>query len=82
MPGLARKLLVFAAVDGLVIQPLTGKGQRATKIKYGDAAVAQGPRDLTPDTSRPNSSFEAFGIIGESCLAFWRGQLMVQMKWD
>jgi len=64
MPGLARKLLIFAAVDGLVIQPLTGKGQRATKIKYGDAAVAQAPRDLTPDTSRPNSSFEAFGIIG------------------
>ncbi|KXJ91076.1 SacI homology domain-domain-containing protein [Microdochium bolleyi] len=64
MPALARKLLVFAAVDGLVIQPLTSKGQRATKIKYGDAAVSQAARDQTPDTSRPHSSFEAFGIIG------------------
>ncbi|KAH7026191.1 SacI homology domain-containing protein [Microdochium trichocladiopsis] len=64
MPALTRKLLIFAAVDGLVIQPLTGKGQRATKIKYGDATVSSGGRDLIPDTTRPNSSFEAFGVIG------------------
>ncbi|KAI0206865.1 SacI homology domain-containing protein [Astrocystis sublimbata] len=70
MPGLARKLLVCAAVDGLIIQPLLTKGQtrapNPVKIKYGDAAVASMPRDqaIVSDSTPPNSSFEAFGIIG------------------
>ncbi|CAJ2502821.1 Uu.00g102150.m01.CDS01 [Anthostomella pinea] len=67
MPNLARKLLIGAAVDGLIIQPLATKGQRAqspVKIKYDDATVTSLPRDQHPDTSKPNSSFEAFGIIG------------------
>ncbi|KAK9415387.1 putative SAC domain-containing protein [Seiridium unicorne] len=65
--SLARKLLICAAVDGLIIQPLAPKGQRASqpvKVKYGDATVSSQPRDQLPDISRPNSSFEAFGIIG------------------
>ncbi|KAI0479929.1 SacI homology domain-containing protein [Xylaria cf. heliscus] len=74
MPGLARKLLICAAVDGLIIQPLATKGQTRTptpvKIKYGDAAVTSIPRDqATPpspsaESTPPGSSFEAFGIIG------------------
>ncbi|KAI5926943.1 SacI homology domain-containing protein [Camillea tinctor] len=67
MPSLARKLLVCAAVDGLVIQPLVTKGHRtpsSVKIKYDDATVSTIPRDQTPDTTKPNSCFEAFGIIG------------------
>ncbi|KAI1112349.1 SacI homology domain-containing protein [Nemania sp. NC0429] len=71
MPGLARKLLIFAAVDGLVIQPLATKGQTRVsgpiKVKYGDATVALASRDQTPhasDSTPPKSSFEAFGIIG------------------
>ncbi|XXH03499.1 hypothetical protein Hte_009904 [Hypoxylon texense] len=67
MPSLARKLLICAAVDGLVVQPLATKGQRApspVKIKYGDATVSSLPRDHSPDTSKPNSSFEAFGVVG------------------
>ncbi|KAI1149387.1 SacI homology domain-containing protein [Nemania diffusa] len=72
MPGLARKLLICAAVDGLLIQPLANKGQTRVpapvKIKYGDAAVTSVSRDqattTTPDSTPPNLSFEAFGIIG------------------
>ncbi|KAI0861620.1 SacI homology domain-containing protein [Xylaria cubensis] len=71
MPGLARKLLICAAVDGLIIQPLATKGQTRTpnpvKVKYGDAAaVTSIPRDLpaSSDSTPPNLSFEAFGIIG------------------
>ncbi|KAI1140357.1 SacI homology domain-containing protein [Hypoxylon sp. FL0543] len=67
MPSLARKLLICAAVDGLIIQPLATKGQRpspAAKVKYGDATVSSLSRDQSPDTSKPNSSFEAFGIVG------------------
>jgi hypothetical protein len=77
--SLARKLLICAAVDGLIIQPLTPKGQRnnptaspgpsasPVKLRYGDASVVcPVPRDqlLEPNTLRPNASFEAFGIIG------------------
>ncbi|OTA70203.1 hypothetical protein K449DRAFT_320883 [Hypoxylon sp. EC38] len=67
MPSLARKLLICAAVDGLIIQPLATKGQRPSppvKIKYGDATVSSLPRDQSPDSSKPNSSFEAFGVVG------------------
>ncbi|KAI1389739.1 SacI homology domain-containing protein [Hypoxylon trugodes] len=67
MPSLARKLLICAAVDGLIIQPLATKGQRTpppVQIQYGDATVSSLPRDQFPDTSKPNSSFEAFGIVG------------------
>ncbi|OTB16670.1 hypothetical protein K445DRAFT_296703 [Daldinia sp. EC12] len=67
MPNLARKLLICAAVDGLIVQPLATKGQRnpaPVKIKYGDATVSSLPRDQTPDTTKPNSSFEAFGVVG------------------
>ncbi|KAH9906631.1 SacI homology domain-containing protein [Xylariomycetidae sp. FL2044] len=67
MPGLARKLLICAAVDGLIIQPLATKGQRVpspVKVKYGEATVSAVPRDQGVDTPRPTSSFEAFGVIG------------------
>ncbi|KAM7223276.1 SacI homology domain containing protein [Rhypophila decipiens] len=68
MPGLARKVIICAAVDGLVLQPLQSKkDQRSShlvRIKYGDASVSTQSKDNAPDLSKPNSSFEAFGIIG------------------
>ncbi|KAI0971573.1 SacI homology domain-containing protein [Xylaria arbuscula] len=71
MPGLARKLLICAAVDGLIIQPLATKGQARNpaapvKIRYGDATVTSVPRDLATasESAPPSPSFEAFGIIG------------------
>ena len=68
MTSLARKLVICAAVDGLVLQPLTSKkDQRPSplvRIKYGDASISTVSRDSAPDTSAPNSSFEAFGIVG------------------
>ncbi|KAF3760682.1 hypothetical protein M406DRAFT_296089 [Cryphonectria parasitica EP155] len=69
MPSsLARKVIIAAAVDGLFIQPLsTRKEQRSSspvKIRYGDAAISFASRDALPDLSEPNSSFEAFGILG------------------
>ncbi|KAK3491381.1 SacI homology domain-containing protein [Neurospora crassa] len=69
MPGLARKVLICAAVDGLVLQPLHSKKdpQRNSpliKIKYGTASVSQTSRDSVPELSSPDSFFEAFGIVG------------------
>ncbi|RCI13310.1 hypothetical protein L249_1037 [Ophiocordyceps polyrhachis-furcata BCC 54312] len=64
MPGIARKIVVCAAIDGLIVQPLSSKGQRAyqpVRVRYDDSSVSAVPRDQIPDTS---ASFEAFGIIG------------------
>jgi hypothetical protein len=64
MPGLVRKLLIFAAVDGLVLQPLAQKGQRpapSVKIAYKDASI--GP--ALGDTHNGEHGFEAFGIVGQ-----------------
>jgi hypothetical protein len=63
MPGLVRKLLIFAAVDGLILQPVAPKGQRpapTVKIEYKGASI--GPALV--DGTAPAKSFEAFGIIG------------------
>ncbi|KAL2160604.1 hypothetical protein VTH06DRAFT_1292 [Thermothelomyces fergusii] len=74
MPGLARKIIICAAVDGLVLHPLNARKdphQRSAalppvRIKYGDASISPIPRDAAPDpSSLPASSFfEAFGTIG------------------
>ncbi|XWW95864.1 hypothetical protein V2A60_003832 [Cordyceps javanica] len=67
MPGIARKVLICAAVDGLIIQPLSTKGQRPFKpvqIKYADASISSVPREHIPEISASDSSFEAFGVIG------------------
>lgn len=64
MPGLVRKLLVFAAVDGLILQPLAPKGQRPqppVKIAYNGTSI--GPA-VTDGATSPAKSFEAFGIVG------------------
>lgn len=68
MSAIARKIVVCAAIDGLIIQPLSSKGQKhhqPVRVRYGDSTVSAVPRDQLPDTSNPESSFEAFGIIGE-----------------
>lgn len=68
MPGIARKIILCAAIDGLIIQPLSSRGQKPfqpVRIKYGDATISTVPRDDVPDTSAPESSFEAFGVIGQ-----------------
>ncbi|KAG9234878.1 SacI homology domain-containing protein [Amylocarpus encephaloides] len=68
MPGLARKLLVFAAVDGLVLQPLAQKGQRpapAVKIAYNDNNIGPAVKDgVEAQTQGDDRCFEAFGVVG------------------
>jgi hypothetical protein len=80
MPGLARKIIICAAVDGLVLHPFNSRKdhqqqQRLSplapvRIKYGDASISILPRDtVAPDptsSQQPNASFEAFGIVGNA----------------
>ncbi|TVY82580.1 Phosphatidylinositide phosphatase [Lachnellula suecica] len=67
MPGLVRKLLIFAAVDGLILQPLAQKGQRpasAAKISYNEQhSIAPVTKD-EGEGEDSSKSFEAFGIVG------------------
>ncbi|KAH8821933.1 SacI homology domain-containing protein [Xylogone sp. PMI_703] len=69
MPGLVRKLVIFAAVDGLVLQPLTHRGQHrapgpATKIAYGEKSIASTVADGGEGGGSGGVGFEAFGIVG------------------
>lgn len=61
MPGLARKLLVFAAVDGVILEQ---RGRPATKIAYKDVNITQVANggSHTEETER---GFEAFGLVGK-----------------
>lgn len=67
MPGIVRKLLVLAAVDGVVLQPLAQKGQRPappTKITYGDNLIGPVLKHGT-NGDEAGKSFEAFGVVGK-----------------
>jgi hypothetical protein len=72
MPGLVRKILIFAAADGLVLQPLAQRGQRPAqpaKIAYTDNSI--GPVLKDGDIAdAAGKSFEAFGVIGKSQNSF------------
>lgn len=73
MPGLARKLLIFAAVDGIYIEQ---RGRPATKIAYKDNSITQISKDVSHAESS-GKNFEAFGIVGRLansfCCDFWGG---------
>ncbi|KAL8810737.1 MAG: hypothetical protein Q9223_000077 [Gallowayella weberi] len=64
MSSLVRKLVIFAAVDGLILQPVNQRDQRAIpslQIRYttqGSATLRPAP----PDGSAHSASFEAHGI--------------------
>ncbi|KAL3422503.1 hypothetical protein PVAG01_06659 [Phlyctema vagabunda] len=67
MPGLVRKILIFAAIDGLVLQPLAQRGQGpapAVKIAYKDKAIGPVQDDGVGTAEAVGRSFEAFGIVG------------------
>ncbi|KAK5987537.1 Sac domain-containing inositol phosphatase 2 [Cladobotryum mycophilum] len=67
MPGIARKVLIFAAVDGLLVQPLSSKGQKPfqpVRIKYGTGLISPATRDQVPSSTETDSWFEALGVIG------------------
>lgn len=68
MPGVIRKLLVFAAVDGLVLQPIGQRNQRPAaplKIDYKSHKPRPLLRDITGDIEREqDASFEVQGVIG------------------
>lgn len=70
MPGLVRKLLIFAAVDGLILQPSPPRNhppttQQAIKIDY-KGHVGPLLKDRRQEDTAP-ASLEVYGIIGKTC---------------
>ncbi|KAF2104663.1 hypothetical protein NA57DRAFT_30059 [Rhizodiscina lignyota] len=68
MPGLVRKILIFAAVDGLVLQPAPPRNHRpateqAIKIAYRTDAIAPLLKDRRDEETAP-PAFESHGIVG------------------
>lgn len=75
MPPIARKLLIFAAADGLILQPLQPKNQTQQdvvkkerippiKIEYKNANITSSAYSAYNEKERAKG-FEAFGIVGE-----------------
>jgi hypothetical protein len=64
MPGLAKKLLIFAAVDGLFLQPVGNKGtepsSKGFRIDYGTNRVTSAAKQDEGD----ESPLEVHGIVG------------------
>ena len=71
MPGLVRKLVIFAGLHGVILQPLGAKKSQATQIAYKDSGIGIAPKDGV-ESGGAEKGFEAFGIVGMSFLDFVR----------
>ena len=74
MPPIVRKLLIFAAVDGLILQPYPPRNhapatQQAIKVDY-KGQVGPLLKDRRDENTAP-TSVEAHGIIGMR-RSYWR----------
>ncbi|KAF2461994.1 SacI domain protein [Lineolata rhizophorae] len=68
MPGLVRRLLLFAAVDGLVLQPAPPRNhppttQQAIKIDYQTNGFSPLFKDRRDEETAP-ASLETYGLLG------------------
>ena len=73
MPGLTRRILVLAAVDGLVLQsPGLLEPPSALRIDYKSQKLTPIP-SLSAEDHGKKPHLESHGILGEKCLTL--GQL-------
>jgi len=86
MPGLIRKLLIFAAVDGLILLPY-GNGSRYNggnndssliRIEYKTSKISSCPASALSDEieeKQQDAGLEAYGLVGMRPLLFLVSQL-------
>lgn len=68
MPGLIRRIFVFAAVDGLLLQSApSSEPPVALRIEYKSQKLTSVPSISAEDYSE-KPHLESHGIIGEKCL--------------
>ena len=60
MPGIVKKLVLVAAVDGLILHS-GQRNQRSLQIKYGTHEFSSLPSTAIPNSS---TSVEVHGIVG------------------
>ncbi|KAG0646298.1 Sac domain-containing phosphoinositide 4-phosphatase 2 [Hyphodiscus hymeniophilus] len=63
MPGLVRKVIIFAGFHGIVLQPVGAKKSQPSQVTYKDGSIGLAPRDNVEGGSS-DKGFEAFGIVG------------------
>ena len=67
MPNLVRKLVIVAAVDGLLLHPAAPKAQRpvpSLQIKYSTGEIKALEPHQEQDLGNNTTSLEAHGIVG------------------
>lgn len=67
MPAIVRKLVIYAAVDGLVLQPLAQRGQRPTTPVIIDYTTQHDVRPLLQYSQieqHTDKQIECFGVVG------------------
>ena len=68
MPGLIRRIFVFAAVDGLLLQsPPSSEPHTALRIEYKSQKLTSVPSISAEDYGK-KPHLESHGIVGEECL--------------
>lgn len=68
MPGTVRRVLIFAAVDGLILQPAPPRNHKPTteqaiKVEYRTNAISPLLKDRRDADTAP-TTFDAHGIVG------------------
>ena len=67
MPAQVRRLLVYAAVDGLILQPSSPNGLgtgRSLKIQYQSHLIVHSLADINVPEGEDLDAIESHGIIG------------------
>ena len=67
MPNLVRKLVIVAAVDGLLLHPAASKAQRpgpSLQIKYSTSELKAFEAQQDHNHGNNTTSLEAHGIVG------------------
>lgn len=72
MPGLYKKLVVIAAVEGLILQPHGQRNQLNLQIKYKTHEISSLGSSIHPGSS---ASTEVHGIVGIQSLSSSNGPL-------
>lgn len=87
MPGLVRKLVIFATIDGIILQPWHGNGQRnnlnhgtysPVQIDYGTRKISLLSPTALEQRAKGDSGLEAHGIIG--MLPSWQHRSRISQK--
>lgn len=72
MPGLVRKLVIFAIADGLILQPYGAHFEQPQAVRLEWKTSKLTPwKNTTPEQYKDKPHVESHGIVGKSTLGDW-----------